>query len=194
MAGNNVHFARAVVHHEVIPGHHLQQFMRARHRPYRRAFSTPFWVEGWALYWELRLWELDFARGPEDRLGMLFWRRHRCARIVFSLSIQAGTMTGEEAVELLVERVGHRRQNAEAEVRRSVGGDYGPLYQAAYMLGGLQLRALHRELVEQGDWTERAFHDAVLQQNAIPIEMLRASLQDTQLPRNFASRWRFADR
>jgi len=37
----------------------------------------------------------------------------------------------------LVDRVGHERENAAGEVRRSFKGDYGPLYQAGYMLGGL---------------------------------------------------------
>ncbi|MEO0479675.1 MAG: DUF885 family protein [Planctomycetota bacterium] len=193
MFGNNIHFSRAVAHHEVIPGHGLQQFMQSRHRPYRRAFSTPFWIEGWALYWEMRLWDLGFPRGPEDRIGMLFWRKHRCARIVFSLSIHLGTMTPVEAVDYLVDRVGHERKNAEGEVRRSVGGLYPPLYQAAYMLGGLQIRALHRELVVDGEWTERQFHDAVLQQNSIPIELLRAALKQERLERDFATRWRFYD-
>ncbi|MEZ5977425.1 MAG: DUF885 family protein [Planctomycetota bacterium] len=193
LLGNNVHFARAVAHHEVIPGHGLQAYVQARNRPYRRMFSTPFWVEGWALYWEMRLFDLDFARGPEDRIGMLFWRKHRCARIVFSLSVHLGTMTPEEAVDYLVERVGHERKNAEGEVRRSVGGLYPPLYQAAYMLGGLQLRALHDELVARGEWTERRFHDAVLHENSIPIELLRAALRRDELPRDFESSWRFAD-
>ena len=35
-------------------------------------------------------------------------------------------------------------------MRRSFKGDYGPLYQAGYMLGGLQLRALHKDLVKDG--------------------------------------------
>src|SRR5690606_38966191 len=52
MRGNNEHFSRAVVHHELIPGHHLQGFMTARHNTHRRAFRTPFWHEGNALYWE----------------------------------------------------------------------------------------------------------------------------------------------
>ncbi|MGE3468529.1 MAG: DUF885 family protein, partial [Pyrinomonadaceae bacterium] len=42
MRGNNPHFARAVTHHELIPGHHLQGFMTRRHRPYREMFRTPF--------------------------------------------------------------------------------------------------------------------------------------------------------
>jgi len=51
---------------------------------------------------------------------------------------------------MLVEEVGHERDNALAEVRRSFGGDYDPLYQCAYLIGGLQVRALHRELVGSG--------------------------------------------
>ncbi|MEP1085582.1 MAG: DUF885 family protein, partial [Algoriphagus sp.] len=51
LRGNNPHFSRAVVHHELIPGHHLQQFMNQRNMVHRRMFGTPFWTEGWALYW-----------------------------------------------------------------------------------------------------------------------------------------------
>ena len=83
MRGNNIHFSRATVHHELIPGHHLQGFMSARNKPYRAIFGTPFWSEGNALYWELLLWDLNFAKTPENKIGMLFWRMHRCARIIF---------------------------------------------------------------------------------------------------------------
>ena len=48
------------------------------------------------------------------------------------------------------------------------------------MLGGLQLRALHKELVESGKMTDRQFHDAVLREDAIPIEMIRASLTNAE--------------
>jgi uncharacterized protein (DUF885 family) len=193
MRGNNRHFARATVHHELIPGHHLQGYMNARHRSYRSPFRTPFWGEGWALYWELLLWDLDFQESPEDRIGMLFWRSHRCARILFSLRYHLGEISEQEAIDFLVERVGHERNNATAEVRRSFTGGYGPLYQCAYMLGGLQLRALSKELVDSGRMTRRAFHDAVLRTNSIPIEMVRASLTDEELTPDFESRWRFYD-
>lgn len=63
MRGNNPHFCRAVVHHEVLPGHYLQHFMNERVNTYRR-YDTPFWTEGWALYWELLLWDEGFARDP----------------------------------------------------------------------------------------------------------------------------------
>src|SRR5690606_41361119 len=65
MRGNNPHFNRATVHHELIPGHHLQGFMSRRFNDHRSIFNTPFWGEGWALYWELVLWDQGFPRGPE---------------------------------------------------------------------------------------------------------------------------------
>jgi uncharacterized protein (DUF885 family) len=193
MRGNNIHFSRATVHHELIPGHHLQGFMASRYKAYRRPFNTPFLVEGWPLYWETLLWDMKFPQSPEDRMGMLFWRTHRCARIIFSLSFHLGKMTPQECVDFLVDRVGHERENAAAEVRRSVNGSYEPLYQCAYLLGGLQLRALRKELVDSGKMNDRAFHDAILRENAIPVEMIRASLTGQELARGFTTRWRFYD-
>jgi len=191
MRGNNRHFARATVHHEVIPGHHLQGYMTDRHNRYRDEFGTPFWTEGWALYWEMRMWDLGFARGPEDRIGMLFWRMHRCARIVFSLSFHLGTMTPEQCVDFLVERVNHERANAQGEVRRSFNGDYSPLYQVGYMIGGLQLRALHAELVQSERMSERDFHDAILTGGTMPIEGVRWRLTKAPETPNAKVEWRF---
>ena len=191
MRGNNPHFSRATVHHELFPGHGLQAYMTRRYRSYRSLFGTPFWGEGWSLYWEFLLWDMKFPQTPEDRIGFLFWRSHRCARIIFSLGFHLEKMTPQECIDLLVKRVGHEVDNATAEVRRSFAGNYGPLYQAAYMLGGLQFYSLHRELVDSGKMTNRAFHDAVLQENRMPIEMVRAILTKQPLPREFKSSWRF---
>lgn len=191
MRGNNRSFCRATVFHELIPGHHLQGFIARRYNAHRRAFSTPFYIEGWALYWEMRMWELGFPRNAEDRVGMLFWRAHRCARIIFSINFHLGQMTAPQAIDFLVDRVGHERRNATAEVRRSVYGEYGPLYQAAYMLGALQLRALRTEVVGAGKMTDKQFNDAVLRENTIPIEMIRADLTGQKLTRDFKSTWRF---
>jgi hypothetical protein len=191
MRGNNIHFSRATVHHELIPGHHLQGFMAARNKPYRAVFGTPFWTEGNALYWELLLWDLNFAKTPENRIGMLFWRMHRCARIIFSLSFHLEKMTPQECIELLVNKVGHERDNATAEVRRSFDGSYGPLYQIAYLIGGLQQYAMYKELVRTNKMSIKAYNDALLKENRIPIEMLRAAITNQKLTRDFVTNWKF---
>jgi hypothetical protein len=61
------------------------------------------------------------------------------------------------------------------------------------MLGMLQFRGLHKELVDSGKMTNRAFHDALLKENAIPVEMDRALLTNENLTRDFKSSWKFYD-
>jgi Bacterial protein of unknown function (DUF885) len=193
LRANNRHFARATVFHELVPGHHLQSFYMARFNQHRELFTTPFWVEGWSLWWEFYLWDLKFTSTPEDRMGALFWRAHRCARIIFSLKFHLGEWTPQQCIDFLVERVGHERASATGEVRRSFNGDYSPLYQAGYMLGALQIRDLHRKLVEGGKMTDKQFHDAILRGGPMPIEMVRAHLLQEKLPLDFKPNWRFAD-
>lgn len=193
LRANNVHFARATVFHELVPGHHLQWYSLARYNPHRQLFMTPFWVEGWALWWEFQLWDLNFPRSPEDRIGMLFWRTHRCARIIFSLNFHLGKWTPQQCIDFLVDRVGHERASATGEVRRSFNGDYSPLYQVGYMMGALQLRELHQELVTSGKLTDRQFHDGIMAGGSMPIEMVRAHLTQAKLPPDFKAAWRFAD-
>ncbi|MGC4045526.1 MAG: DUF885 family protein [Armatimonas sp.] len=187
LRANNEHFTHIVTPHELIPGHHLQGYMAERYRPYRRMFNTPFLVEGWSLYWEMQLWDKNWARGPEDRIGMLFWRMHRCARIIVSLGFHLGTMTPPQMIDFLVDRVGHERFSATSEVRRFVGDGYSPLYQCAYMIGGLQIRALQKELSKQ---SLKSFHDAVLHEGPIPIDLIRVALKGDKPARN-QPYWKF---
>lgn len=195
MRGNNPAFTRIVAPHELIPGHHLQAYMAQRYRPWRRAFSTPFYGEGWALHWEMLLWDLKYPRTPEERIGMLVWRSHRAARIIVSLAFHLGEMTPGQMIDFLVENVGLERDGATSEVRRFIGGQYSPLYQAGYMIGGLQIRALYKELVDGagggGQMTPRQFHDAVLHQNSIPNAMVRAALLKLPLEGKDAPEWTF---
>lgn len=192
MRGNNPFFSRGIVQHELVPGHHLQYFMNSRYKTYRSdAFRTPFWSEGWALYWELLLYDKDFAQTPEEKIGMLFWRMHRCARIIFSINYHLGEWTPQQCVDYLVDRVGHERSTAHAEVKRSFEGGYGPLYQLAYLMGGIQFFALQKELVGSGKMTYHEFHDAIMKQNTMPVEMVRATLTDQDLKRDFKPHWKF---
>jgi uncharacterized protein (DUF885 family) len=193
LRGNNPHFCMATVHHELIAGHHLQGFVNQRNKPYRRILGTPFWTEGWALYWEFLLYEKGLPPTPEDRMGFLFWRKHRAARIIFSLNFHLEQMSPQECIDFLVSEVGHERANAEAEVRRSFMGRYDPLYQLAYMIGGFQFQGLRAELVDNGDMSLKEFHDAVLRQNSIPVELLRAVLSGKSLPEDYTTTWRFLD-
>jgi hypothetical protein len=60
------------------------------------------------------------------------------------------------------------------------------------MLGGLQFRALHKELVGSGKWTNIQFHDRILKENNMPVEMVRALLTNQALTEDFTTKWKFA--
>jgi uncharacterized protein (DUF885 family) len=191
MRGNNIPFAHATAFHEMIPGHFLQFYMSSRYRPYREAFSTPFWSEGNALWWEMLFWDKGFDKTPEERVGALVWRMHRSARIVFTMNFHLGRWTPQQCVQYLMDKVGFEPDNATAEVRRSFDGSVEPLYQSAYLLGALQFRAMHAELVDSKKMTDREFHDAILHENSMPIELLRADLEGKKLTRDYKTSWKF---
>ncbi len=193
LRGNNIPFAHATAFHEMIPGHNLVGFLATRYAGYRPRIggTTPFFGEGWPLYWELTLYDMGFDDTPEERVGALFWRMHRCARIIFSLNFHMGLWSPQECIDFLVDRVGHERDNATAEVRRSFQGGYSPLYQAAYLLGGLQLRGLRHELVDSKQMTNKQFHDEILRQGSMPIALIRLALTKQRLTRDMEIDWKF---
>jgi hypothetical protein len=190
MKGNGPHLSHATVFHELVPGHELQGYMAARYNPHRAIFNTPFYTEGWALGWEIALWDLGFDATPEDRIGALFWRMHRAARIIFTLNYQMGLWTPKRCVDFLVSN-GHERYTAEGEVRGHIQNS-PPTYQASYLLGALQLRALRRELVtEKKAMTAKQFNDAFLRTGPMPMEIVRALLANLPLTRDYRAQWKF---
>ncbi len=196
MRGNNPGFSHATAFHEMIPGHNLVGYLNQRYRGYRASLTSggPFYGEGWPLYWELTMYELGFHKTPEQKVGALFWRMHRSARIIFSLNFHMGFWTPLQAVDFLVDNVGHERDNAMAEVRRSFeSAQYQdqPLYQAAYLLGGLQLRGLRRELVDSNLMTNKQFHDEIMRQGNMPMALIRLGLTRQKLTRDMDINWQF---
>ena len=137
------------------------------------------------------LYDKNFATSPEDKLGMLFWRRHRCARIIFSTKYHLHEWTPQQCIDYLVQEVGHEKSGAKAEVNRSFAGGYGPLYQLAYMIGGLQFKALHREMVINGTMSDKNFHDTIMHSGSMPIAVLRKLLQGKKLISPDIGTWGF---
>jgi len=191
MRGNNIPFSHATAFHEMIPGHFLQFYMGYRYHSYRQLFETPFWHEGDAFQWEMEFYDRGFHKTPEERIGALFWRMHRSARVMFTMHFHLGQWTPKQCIDYLISAVGHEPDNAAAEVRRSFDGSVGPLYQCAYLMGALQIRALRKELVDSHRMTEKQFHDALLQDGPMPIELLRADLTHQKVTQDFRSTWQF---
>ena len=137
------------------------------------------------------MYELGFHKTPEQKVGALFWRMHRCARIIFSLKFHMGQWSPQESIDFLVDRVGHERDNATAEVRRSFQGGV-----RTALSGGVPARRPAAARPAQGaggheDLTNKQFHDEILRQGNMPIALIRLAVGKQRLTRDMSIDWKF---
>ena len=162
--------------HEAYPGHHLQLAIAVRHPSLTRAqVDAPEFTEGWGMYSEQMMREQGFDDGPEFRLALATDAIWRAARIVLDVRMHRGEVSIEEATDFLVEHTSFERPNAHAEARRYT---YTPTYNLSYLLGKVLLLRLRDEERRRlgGDFSLRAFHDALLRGGSLPISFHRRAL------------------
>jgi uncharacterized protein (DUF885 family) len=163
--------------HETVPGHHLQiavALERGGDGVGRYVLNAGF-VEGWALYAERLADEMGLYSGDLDRLGFLANQTFRAARLVVDSGLNVFGWPRQRAIDYLVANAGLPEERAAAEVDRCVAW---PGQGAAYTLGALELAALRAEAERRlgPRFDVRAFHDAVLEDGAVPLPLLRERL------------------
>ncbi|HEX4738802.1 MAG TPA: DUF885 domain-containing protein [Allosphingosinicella sp.] len=170
----------ALTSHEAVPGHHnqiaLQQELDLP--PFRRYFSfyTAF-TEGWALYAESLGEEIGLYDTPAKKMGQLSYQAWRAARLVVDTGIHAMGWDKARAVAFMRANTALSDANIDAEVNRYISW---PGQALAYKLGELKIRELRtraeRELGPKFDL--RRFHDAVLGQGSVPLDVLEAQINN----------------
>lgn len=162
----------ALVLHEAVPGHHLQLAL-AREMPglpeFRRVFSAPAFTEGWALYAEsLGLALGTVYREPATRFGRLASEQFRAVRLVVDTGLHAKGWSREQAREYFAL---HVPSQSIAEVDRYIAR---PGQALAYKVGELKFKELRgrAERVLGTRFDVRQFHDVVLRNGTLPLEML----------------------
>lgn len=164
--------------HEAVPGHHhqiaLQQELDLH--PLRRngTFFTAF-VEGWGLYSERLGIEMGLYDTPAKEMGRLSYEMWRAARLVVDTGIHSKGWSKERAVQFMLDNTALSPANIDAEVNRYITW---PGQALAYKIGELKIREL-RERASDALGTEfslREFHDAVLENGAVPLDVLDAHI------------------
>jgi uncharacterized protein (DUF885 family) len=164
----------ALVAHEAVPGHHLQQAraVELTDMPtFRRDLDFTAYVEGWALYAETLGIELGLYADAASRYGYLQMQIFRAARLVVDTGIHAFGWSRERAIDYLVATSGLDREHCAAEVDRYTSW---PGQALAYMTGQLKIVELReRAQAKLGERFDlRRFHNAVLDQGALPLPVL----------------------
>jgi uncharacterized protein (DUF885 family) len=165
--------------HEGLPGHHLQ-VARTQANAALPAFRRQGWYvaygEGWALYAESLGPELGLLRDPFSRFGYLADELLRAARLVADTGIHTMGWTRQQAVDYLNANTANLPSDNEVEVDRYIAH---PGEALGYKLGQLRIASLRAEaqaaLGERFD--VRAFHDAVLENGALPLSVLERQVR-----------------
>ncbi len=161
--------------HEAMPGHHLQIALQQElpDMPMFRRFQgfTAF-VEGWGLYSEDLGYDLGLYKDPYSRFGALTYEMWRAIRLVVDTGIHYRGWTRQQAIGFFADNAAKTEHDIVNEIDRYIAT---PGQALAYKIGQLRIRALRADaevrLGEQFDI--RAFHDALLNGGALPLDILQ---------------------
>ena len=165
----------AIAYHEGVPGHHVQ-FSIAQALsglpPFRRyALDVNAYTEGWAFYSERLGKEVGFYQDPYSEYGRLQNEMWRAVRWVVDTGVHSKHWTRQQMVDFFHQHTAMDDQNIETEVDRYIAW---PAQALSYKMGQMEILALReraqRELGPKFDL--RAFHDAILDQGPLPLDML----------------------
>lgn len=164
--------------HEAVPGHHhqiaLQQELDMPAWRRNGTFFTAF-VEGWGLYSERLGIEMGLYDTPAKDMGRLSYEMWRATRLVVDTGMHAKGWSKKQAIDFMTDNSALSAANIEAEVNRYIAD---PGQALAYKIGELKIREL-RGRAETALGTKfdlRRFHDAVLGQGAVPLDLLEAHI------------------
>jgi uncharacterized protein (DUF885 family) len=166
--------------HEAVPGHHLQLALQLELEnlpPYRRIADFTVFIEGWALYCERLGLEIGLYQNPYDDFGRLTYEMWRACRLVVDTGIHYQGWTRDQAIQFMADNTALSLHDIRSEVDRYIAW---PGQALAYKIGELKLRALRHEAEErlQERFDVREFHDVVLRNGAIPLDVLNTIVQN----------------
>jgi len=170
-----------LAHHEGVPGHHFQLATAQELKglpQFRKVVPFTAYSEGWALYTEWLAKEAGWYEGdPFGDLGRLQGELFRAVRLVVDTGIHAQRWPREQAIAYMLEKTGMGEKDVTAEIERYI---VSPGQACAYKVGMLKIQELRMRTKEQlaENWNEREFHDVVLKNGALPLEILEQQVND----------------
>ena len=165
--------------HESVPGHHLQISLAQELEgvpEFRKHAGYTAFVEGWGLYAESLGEEIGMYKDPYSKFGQLAYEMWRAVRLVVDTGMHTMGWTRQQAIDYFRENTGKTDQDVISEIDRYI---VWPGQALAYKIGQLKIRELRKEAESKlgVKFDERKFHDAVLENGALPLSVLEAHMK-----------------
>ena len=169
----------ALTAHEAVPGHHLQISLAQEMEnvpEWRHYDDYTAFVEGWGLYAESLGDEIGLYKDPYSKFGQLTYEMWRAVRLVVDTGLHAKGWTRQQAIDYFKANAGKAEHDIEVEVDRYI---VWPGQALAYKIGELKLKELRAEAEKElgTKFDVRAFHDQVLGNGALPLDVLEKNVK-----------------
>jgi hypothetical protein len=175
--------------HEAIPGHYVQfeyanDIQPATRRLLRALYGNTPYIEGWAQYATEAVLDAGFLdNSPELRLTFAKEELRVIANAILDIRLQMLNMTDQEALELMERQTFQEPEEATAKLQRAkLSSAQLPAYFVGWR-GWLAARDKYQKS-KGGQFNPAEFHDAALQQGAVPLPELLPLLHGTFITRD----------
>ena len=164
--------------HEAVPGHHYQVMLQRENDSlpaFRRFGGFTAYIEGWGLYAESLGKELGLYKDPYQYMRALGDEIHRAIRLVVDVGLHEKGWTREQAIQYTIDNEPVEEQRAISETERYMAI---PAQALAYKTGGLKIQALRAKYEKQlgSRFNIAAFHDAILKDGSLPLDILERKM------------------
>lgn len=170
----------ALTLHEAVPGHHLQIAISQELEKvpdFRKHEGYTAFVEGWGLYAESLGHDMEMYKDPYSRYGQLTYEMWRAIRLVLDTGIHSMGWTRQQAIDFFKDNSSKSEHDITVEVDRYI---VWPGQATAYKIGQMFIKDLRldakKELADH--FNVRDFHDVVLRNGAVPLDVLKSQVND----------------